>query len=121
MPQSLVLTATLAVLFALGTGCTTPGGPRKEIRIDATSAESAEATFKAMVDDAPPRQREKLLGAMIAINFAGIQSAYEVVRDPSLESVSIGRIKEQVAGMTADEILAYAEKVSTVQMEVRRR
>lgn len=59
--------------------------------------------------------------AMIAINLSGASSAHDVVRNPVLQSPSIGRIKDRGAGMSAEETIAYAASVSTVKMETQAR
>ena len=64
---------------------------------------------------------QKLSMAMLAINIKGVQSAHEVVNNPELQSPSIGRIKDEVADMTAQEIIDYAAKVSMVRMEIQRK
>lgn len=56
--------------------------------------------------------------AVLAINMIGVNSAYEVVNSPELQTSSIGRIKDRVAGMSADEIIAYAAKNSTLRIDV---
>lgn len=111
---------SLLLAIALS-ACATTGSERSSTRIDAATVETAEASFKRMADEQPAAKRNELLAAMIVINLAGVQSAYDVARNPALQSPSIGRIKDRVAGMTADEIIAYAATVSTVKTEIRSR
>ena len=63
-------------------------------------------------------ERQKLGLAIVLINMEGVKSAYEVIGNPELEAPSVGRIKDKVAGMTADEIIALAARTSSVRMEV---
>lgn len=58
---------------------------------------------------------------MLKINMAGVQSAYDVVQSKDLQSPSIARIKDRVAGMTAEEIIALANRTSDVKVEVESR
>lgn len=113
-----MFSAALTVALA---ACSTPGANRPETRIDATSNDTADATFNAMIREASASEREALMVAMLKINFAGVQSAFEVARNPDLRKPSIARIKDRVAGMTADEIIEYSEKVSTVETIIERR
>jgi hypothetical protein len=109
----------LAALFALAAvGCASPHTVRPPTRLDASTVQTAEASFKKMASELPGDGWRKLSMAMIAINLKGVQSAHEVVNNPALQSPTIGRIKDEVAGMTAQEIIEYASKVSTVRMEV---
>ena len=118
MYKLLVLAFALAVSLS---ACTTQGEARQLTRLDATTVKSAERSFQRMADELPPEKKQQLAMAMLAINLSGASSAHDVVRNPALQSPSIGRIKDQVAGMTADEIISYAASVSTVKMEVQAR
>jgi hypothetical protein len=90
---------------------------REPLRLDASSAEAAEASWKAMVDDTRGSKKQKLLEAMLKINLAGVKSAYKVAGNPELQSLGIARIKDQVAGMTVDEIIELGERVGTIKIE----
>lgn len=106
------------IAAALLTLVVTVGAHAKEpLRLDASSDEAAETTWKAMVDSATPAMRKKLLEAMVKINLAGVRSVTETVNDPGLQSFGIIRIKDNVAGLNAREIVAYGERVSTVKIE----
>lgn len=107
----LALTCALAVANAA-----TPSN--NTVRIDATSAASAEASYKAMMKGRPEPDRQKLALAVLVINMAGVQSAYDMVGNPELQSPSIGRIREKVAGMTADEIMGLAANTKDVNFKV---
>lgn len=109
-----------ALLLAAVAGCaSTPTAA--PTRLDATTAETAKRTFQKMADELPGDGWQRLAMAMIAINMKNVKSAHEVVNNPELQSPSIARIKDEVAGMSAQEIIDYAAKVSTVRMEVQRR
>ena len=105
------LSGALAISFAF------VAQSREPVRLDASSTEAAEASWKAMVDGTRGSKKQKLLEAMLKINLAGVKSGYEVVGNPKLQSLGIARIKDQVAGMTADEIIALGERVGTVKIE----
>lgn len=109
----------IAVLLAAGaTGCATSADSTNAIRLDATSASTAKSSFAAMAEALGPKKRQELLVAMVKLNLAGVESAYEVVRNQSLQSLSIVNIKDQVAGMTAQEIIDLAERTSSVEATV---
>ncbi|MGY0561815.1 hypothetical protein ACW7G2_14015 [Luteimonas sp. A277] len=107
--------ALLASLLAIG--CTTTA-ERNAVRIDASSIESAETSYKAMMRSQSDSGKQKLAIAMVVLNMEGVESAYEVVANPELQSPSIGGIKDRVAGMTAAEIIALADRTSDVRVEV---
>ena len=108
-----MLVLMLCVAF---TGCaTTPAGGQ---RIDGSSAASAEASWKRMLDQAAPRERMALLTAMVEINLQGVETAYDVAGNKDLHKLSISRIRDKVDGMTAGELLEYADEVSTVDIEL---
>ncbi|MBB1062007.1 DUF6694 family lipoprotein [Marilutibacter spongiae] len=109
------LAACLAIALA---ACAASGTRPDAPRLDATSDASAQSSFKQMIEALPGEQRIQLQLAMVAINLKDVKSAYEVVNDPSLQSPSIVRIKEEVDGMTAQEIIDYAAEVADMQMEV---
>ncbi|MBF6023410.1 DUF6694 family lipoprotein [Lysobacter niastensis] len=109
----------ISVLLMLLTACASSPSRQAATRLDATSNESAEASFRKMSEELPGDDWQKLSMAMIAINLKGVQSAGEIVRNPELQRPSISRIKDEVAGMTAQEIIDYAAKVASGRMELR--
>lgn len=106
-----VLALMLGMILSAGVAAKEP------VRIDASSSESAEASWIDMLNSVSRRKQRTLIEAMLKINFAGIQSAREVAENPELQRPSISRIKDQVAGMTASEIIEYGESVATVTVE----
>lgn len=115
MLRNVIFAASFFLFVTLG-GFALAKSPH--IRIDATSVASAEASFKRMHSALPTEKKKKLIMAVVAINLVGVNSAIEVVNSPELQRLTVGRIKDQIADMTADEILEYAAKHSTVTMEV---
>lgn len=115
MLKKLLLTACFALTV---TACATSGSSTSQIRLDATSDATAQSSFSAMSEALPPEKRQELLVAMLKLNLTGVNSAYEVVQNPDLQSPSIVRIKDQVAGMTAQEIIDLADRTSSVKAEV---
>lgn len=87
------------------------------LRLDASSDASAESSWKEMLDTASPDKRQKLVAAMLEINLAGVKSATQVFEMPDRDQIGIARIKDKVAGMTADQIIDLGKKVSTVRVE----
>jgi hypothetical protein len=94
---------------------------REPVRIDAASEQAADASYKQMVGTLSQRQQIELAVAVIQLNMAGKTSAYDVVSDKSLQSPTAGRIKDRIAGMSADEIIALshtaADVTTTVEIE----
>jgi hypothetical protein len=105
-----IAAALLSLAFVTGVHAKEP------LRLDASSDESAQASWKIMVDTAPPKTRKKLLEAMLKINLAGAQSPTDKAADPGPQGLGITRIKDKVAGMTAKEIIEYGDRVSTVKI-----
>ncbi|MBW8368880.1 MAG: hypothetical protein K0M70_13600 [Arenimonas sp.] len=118
MYKFIFLAATLALSLS---ACSTNSDARYVTRLDATTVQSAQMSFQRMSEELPQNKKQELVMAMIAINLSGVGSAYDVVRNAELQSPSIGRIKDRVAGMTAEEIIAYAANVSTVKIEAQTR
>lgn len=66
-------------------------------------------------------KKEELAIAILKLNMAGVKGAHELLADPDLQKPSIIRIKDRVAGMTADEIIGLANRTSEVRVEVLRK
>jgi hypothetical protein len=107
-------------LAAVMAGCATSEANRSVARIDAATTATADSSYRVMLNQLPEPKQMKLSLAVLVINMIGVNSAYEVVNKPELQSPSVGRIKDLVAGMSADEIIAFAAKNSTVRIEVPR-
>lgn len=107
----LILTSTLTV------ASTTTPAQSGMARIDSSSVESAEASYEVMMSGRSDMEEKKLAFAVLALNMEGVKSAYEVVDVPELQSFSIGRIKDKVAGMTADEIITLAARDTGIGIE----
>lgn len=105
------------LIFVIACGLATAAFADDAIRVDASSNASAKASFDRMQHAASPAMRQQLAIALLKINLAGVMSAHEVVGNPELASMGIERVKDRVSGMTADEIVAYGEQVSTVRVE----
>lgn len=91
----------------------------ESIRLDASSDASAKSSWKRMTESVSREKQQQLLVAMLQINLAGVNSAYEVAGNPELQHPSITRIKDRIAGLNADEIIAMGNRVSTFQAEVK--
>lgn len=115
--MSKVIIVAVFITALLG-GCATHKANPTVARIDSSTAASAEASYKAMINRLPQPKQMQLALAVTMINMIGVNSAHEVVANPELQSPSIGRIKDRVAGMSADEIIAYADRNSTVRIEI---
>ena len=104
---------TLSVAFAAGCATT----HKAAIHLDASSAEAAEASYRAMMEDRSPADKQQLALAVLKLNMEGVKNAYEVVGNPELQSLSIARVRDKVAGMTAEQIIDRAKKVTDVRVE----
>lgn len=83
------------------------------VRIDGTTNETAEASFRRMVEQAPPDKSRELQMAMLLIVMDGVGSAREMLSRPELRSPTIALVKERVNGMTADELIALSKTSTT--------
>ncbi|MEP6907839.1 MAG: hypothetical protein ABI858_07670 [Pseudoxanthomonas sp.] len=109
---------TLAMVVICSCATSSPSAPLS-VRLDATSDASAKQSFERMLDQASGKKKQELAIAMFKLNMVGVKSAYEVVASPELQSLSITRIKDRVAGITADEIIDLANRMSEVKIEVQ--
>jgi len=98
-------------------GCATVVTQQTTVRIDASSSQAAEASYKAMMKGRSQADQQKLGLAVLVLNMQGVKSAREVVNNPELQSPSIVRIRTKVAGMTAEQIIALAAKNPSVRIE----
>ena len=108
----------LAVLFisvlATGIACA-----KEPIRVDASSDAAAESSWKRMTESVTPAKRQKLMVAMVQINLAGVNSAYDLVANPELQSFGIAKVKDKVANLNADEIIELGNRTPGVQVQVQ--
>lgn len=87
------------------------------IHFDASSDTAAKASWDRMFDHASRDEQQKLLAAVVQINLAGVKSVSEVMSNPDLQSLSAVRIKDKIAGMTAAQIIDFANRIATVKIE----
>jgi len=118
MVRTRVSRVALAVLTGLAVAST--GLAHEVVRIDASSDAAAQKSFERMNLQLSQKRRQDLALALVKINLIGVNSAKEVDGNPELQSFGIQRIKMKVSGMTADEIIKYADANSTVKIEVRK-
>ena len=98
--------------------CASTGGDKATLTLDASSAAAAESSYKQMQRSLPQAKQVELAMAVMAINFIGVNSAHEVVNNPELQQPGVARIKDRIAGMSADQIIAHAASHSTTKVEV---
>lgn len=109
----------VVVFYAVSVvACATAATHESQARIDSTSSQSAEASYRAMMSGRSPADQQKLAIAVLVLNMQGVKSATEVVNNPELQAPSIERIRAQVAGMSAEEIIALAAKDPSVRVKV---
>ena len=107
--------ALVALLLLLLGGCVPAKDP---VRIDASSNESALASWDRMTAEVDSKKQQQLQVAIVQLNLVGVNSAYEVASNPELKNPSVVRIKDKVAGLSADEIIELANRTSTVKVDV---
>ena len=117
MLKPVAIAVTVALFL---TGCVSTAGSKKAARIDGSSPEAAVASYEAMMRGRSEEERKKLALAIVVLNMEDVQSGYEVVGNPELESPSIARIRKIVAGMTAEEIWVRAAQSPTIRIESAR-
>ena len=113
MLRILIKSALSTLLAVMASGTALASDP---IRLDASSDQAALNSFKSMLEQLPQQKQEDLQFAVLKINMDGVGSASEMLADPALRAPTIARIKDRVAGMTAEEILAVSEAVTSVQL-----
>ncbi|MEP6881547.1 MAG: hypothetical protein ABI866_06115 [Dokdonella sp.] len=74
-----------------------------------------------MLNQSSAKKQQDLAIAMLKLSMVGVKSAHEVVENPALQKPAIARVKDRVAGMTADEIIDLANRTSDVKVEVERK
>ncbi|MDE2036848.1 MAG: hypothetical protein KGI95_27600 [Pseudomonas sp.] len=109
--------AVVVLSMAMIAGCAAVATQEASVRIDSSSPQAAEASYETMMKGRSEADRQKLALAVLMINMQGAKSAYDVVNNPDLQSPSIARIREKVAGMTAEQIIELAAKNPSVHME----
>ena len=81
---------------------------RDPVRIDASSDKAANTTFDKMVRECPHDKQKALVAAMVQLNLSGAHTVFEILNDPNRRQMDAARIKDQIAGKDADEIIALA-------------
>ena len=109
--------SALVITCAFISGCASVSTPSGQVRIDSSSQDAAQASYQAMMKGRSISEQQRLAIAVLMLNMEGVKSAYDMVGNPDLQSPSIGRIKDKVAGLTADEIVALAARTSNVRIE----
>jgi hypothetical protein len=104
-----------AALFVLASTIAFSAVAKPPITIDATTEASAQRSYERMTAALPKQRQIDLSMAVLKINMDGINSAAEMLADPELRNPGVARIRQRVAGMTAEQIIAEAEKVTSVQ------
>ena len=100
--------------LVLISGCTTNPSSATAIRIDSSSPDAAQTSYKAMMNARPEVERQRLALAVLMIGLEGMKSAGDAMNAPDPSIVSI---RDKVAGMTAEEIIVRAAKNPSVHVE----
>jgi hypothetical protein len=88
------------------------------VRIDGSSEAAADHSFQRMMHTLKPDRQQALLIALMQINFAGVNSVTDTLKNAELQHPSAGRVRDKIAGMTADDIIAYSKHVSSTTVIV---
>lgn len=89
---------------------------KQEVRIDASSDNSVKQSYKRMNNSLDRVGRVELASAVVQLNMIGVSSAAEMLADPELRNPGPVRIKNRIAGLSAGEIIALANKTATVKV-----
>lgn len=108
------LAVLIISVLAIGIACA-----KEPIRLDASSDAAAESSWNRMTESVTPAKKQKLLVAILQINLAGVNSAYEVAGNPELQRLGIARIKDKVANLNADEIIELGNRTASAQISVQ--
>lgn len=110
-----MLRVLLALVFAAAlAGCATVKSGGEVVRIDATSVETAEASYQAMMVGRSVAQQQRLALAVLMLNLEGVKSANDLVGD---NQGGVGHIRTKVAGLSADEIIVLSARVKEPRIE----
>lgn len=110
MPRLLIALVVAAALVS----CATSGRDEDAVRIDATSVETAEASYRAMMVGRSVAQQQRLALAVLLLNLEGTRSANDLVGD---DQGSVGPIRNKVAGLSAEQIIALSARVKEPRIE----
>lgn len=110
MLRLLIALATAAALVS----CATSSHDGDLVRMDATSVETAEASYQAMMVGRSVAQQQRLALAVLLLNLEGTRSANDLVGDIQ---GSVGPIRNKVAGLTAAQIIALSARVKEPRIE----
>jgi hypothetical protein len=88
------------------------------VRIDASSDARVERSLERMKNQLAPAERQQLDAAIAQLNQVAIYSDVDAIDTPSDESPSATRIKGQIAGMTAREIIDLANRTTSTKAEL---
>jgi hypothetical protein len=103
------------VFLAVVVTCFAPAWARDQVRIDGSSAAAADQSFQRMIKTLKPDDQQALVIALIQINLAGAQSAQDMLHNPNMQNPSAGQVRDKIAGMTAPEIIAFANRTATTK------
>lgn len=88
-------------------------------RIDGSSDEAANRSFQHMIESLEPDHQQALAIALIQINLGGAQSAQDMLRNPDMQHPSAAQVKDKIGGMSAPEIIEFANKTATTKAFVQ--
>jgi hypothetical protein len=115
MPMPKVSSIVAGAAFALALACH-PAMAKEPVRIDASSDKKVERSFARMLRSLDTAKKMELQVAILQLNMIGVSGAAELMAKPELQKPSAVRVKDRIAGLTADEIVKLAAATSTVRI-----
>jgi uncharacterized protein YceK len=91
--------ATILIILVVVTGC------GRQVRLDATSEASIDATYQAMISSLDGDKKAEFLASL---NKLSLPKVLRSISDPSAPKLTRQRSLEPFHGMTVDEIIARA-------------
>lgn len=110
---SLMVMLAATILVGCASGPTAVHAPT---RIDASTDASIESSMARMMGALNPDQQIQLQMAILQLNLAGVSSARQMVGNPDLQHPTAAKVKDRIAGKTADEIIALAKRTATTKI-----
>jgi hypothetical protein len=94
--------AVLMLAFLIPTLCYAGSG----IHLDASSDAAANRSFQRMVNSLDGKRKNELLNAIVQLNQGDASAAGDTTKP------SVARIKDKIAGLTAEEIIDLAHRTA---------
>ena len=101
------------VIILLLAGCASSPGPQLDGSSEAAFVESLDAMNRAL----SPAKRRQLTEALVLIHFKDVESAFEVLAKPELQRFKPSDLRDELDGMTFDDIIDYSKESKVTIVE----